>query len=155
VLAVLICGLVLRVVWYVARLPESNCSSKPVAESWNADHAFEATLIEKNCTAGETLTYSVRVDAHSPPLHGGWFVPGYGLESGDTGGWPRKIPILRWVTPRALEIVVNTGMIGGTITTVVHSPYVDGSAIKEDPSDDLFVIRKYIPAYPILPVTGY
>src|ERR1700728_4807471 len=149
ILAVLFCAFALRVTWYIARLPESNCSSKPVAESWNEDHAFKATLIKKNCNAGETLFYSVRVDAHSPPLHSGWFVPGYELEADET--WPRQIPSFRWVTPRELGVTVNTGTVSGTVTNTVHSPYVGPSGIKQDPSDDLLVVRKYVPLHPVLP----
>jgi hypothetical protein len=153
ILAVLFCAFALRVTWYIARLPESNCSSKPVAESWNEDHAFKVTLIEKNCNAGETLFYSVRVDAHSPPLHGGWFIPGYELEGDDP--LPRQIPSLQWVTPRELEIIVNTGTISGTVTNTVHSPYVGPSgSINQDPSDDLLVVRKYVPAHPVLPAAS-
>jgi hypothetical protein len=152
VLAVLFCAFVLRATWYVARLPESNCSSKPVAELGNEDRAFKATLIEKNCNAGETLFYSVRIDAHSPPLRNGWFIPGYELEGDET--WPRQIPTLRWVTPRQLEILVKTEMVGGTITNRVPSAYVGPSGINHDPSDDLFVMRKYVPAHPVLPATA-
>jgi hypothetical protein len=151
-LAVLFCAFILRVTWYVARLPESNCSSKSVAESWNEDRAFKATLIEKNCNAGETLFYSVRVDAHSPPLRNGWSIPGYELEGDET--WPRKIPTLRWVTPGELEISVNTEAIGGTLTNTVHSAYVGPSGINHDPSDDFFVVRKYVPARPVSPATS-
>ena len=35
-----------------------------------------ATLIEKNFNRGETLVYSVRIDAFSPPLRSAGFVPG-------------------------------------------------------------------------------
>jgi hypothetical protein len=57
VLTVLGGALLLRIVWYVARLPESNCASKSIGTFWNADRAFKATLLEKDCNAGETLFY--------------------------------------------------------------------------------------------------
>jgi hypothetical protein len=144
-LAVLGCALLLRVVWFVAKLPESNCSSKPIGTFWNADRAFKATLLEKNCNAGETLFYSVRIDAYSPPLHGSWFVPGYQLE-GDND-WPRTIPAVRWSTPRQLDVEVNTDSLAGSMTSLVHTSYVVGSGGKIDPSDDLRVVRKYLPKH--------
>jgi hypothetical protein len=145
VLVILGRALVLRIVWYVARLPESNCSSMPIGTFWNADRAFKATLLEKNCNGGETLFYSVRVDAFSPPLHGSWFIPGYELE-GDND-WPRTVPTVRWTTPRQLDIEVNTASIAGSISSLVHTSYVVGSGGKIDPSDDLTVVRKYFPKH--------
>jgi hypothetical protein len=144
VLTVLGGALLLRIVWHVARLPESNCASKSIGTFWNADRAFKATLLEKDCNAGETLFYSVRIDAYSPPLHGSWFLRGYELEQGQD--WPRIVPAVRWTTPRQLDVEVNTDALAGSITSVVHTPYVVvGSGIKIDSSDDLRVVRKYLP----------
>jgi hypothetical protein len=146
VLAALGGALLLRIVWYVARLPESNCASKSIGTFWNADRAFKATLLEKNCNAGETLFYSVRIDAYSPPLHGSWFLPGYQLE-GDQD-WPRSVPAVRWTTPRQLEVEVNTDALVGSITSLVHTSYVVvGTGGRIDPSDDLRVVRKYAPKH--------
>jgi hypothetical protein len=147
VLALLGGALLLRIVWYVARLPESNCASKSIGTFWSADRAFKATLLEKDCNAGETLFYSVRIDAYSPPLHGSWFLPGYVLE-GDQD-WPRTVPAVRWTTPRQLEVEVNTNALAGSITSLVHTSYVvAGTGGRIDPGDDLRVVRKYAPKHP-------
>jgi hypothetical protein len=143
VFAVLGAALLLRIVWYVARLPDSNCTSKSVGEFWNADRAFKATLLVKNCNAGETLFYSARIDAYSPPLHGSWFLPGIQLESDQD--WPRTVPVVRWTTPRQVEIDVDTDTVAGSLTRLIHTPYIVGADGKIDPRDDLTILRKYLP----------
>jgi hypothetical protein len=120
----------IRIAWYYARLPESSCVISSGLSASSSDHAFEATILEKDCNQGKSLFYSVRVDAKSPPLPRGWFVQGYGLEN---DAYP-TVPRLHWVSPRRLEIEVETRMLSGELTL--------------NAGDDLTVVRKYVAAQP-------
>ena len=119
-------GLAVYFLWYVVHLPESNCTTKSVAALWAPDRAYKATLLEKKCNLSESLFYSVRVDAYSPPLKTGWFVPGFELENDQ---YPTGHPQLRWATPRRLEISVATRTMTGSLV--------------ENAGDDLTVVRTY------------
>jgi hypothetical protein len=46
---------------YISRLPESNCTTLQVSKSWSRDHAYNATLLRKECNLGETAFYSARI----------------------------------------------------------------------------------------------
>jgi hypothetical protein len=116
---------------YLARCPEPKCETTSVSAHWAPDRAYKATLLKKSCNLDETLFYSVRIDAYSPPLERAWFVPGYELEN-DT--YPDPAPNLRWSSPRQLEVVVATRTMAGTVT--LHT------------GEDLTFVRTYAPREP-------
>lgn len=124
-------GIFTYAVSYIARLPESNCRTQAISAHWSPDRAYKATLMEKNCNLGETIFYSVRIDANSPPLKSGWFVPGYELEDDE---YPTVRPTLSWAAERRLEIRAKTRTIHGTIIL--------------NTGDDLTVVRTYIAREP-------
>jgi hypothetical protein len=121
----------LYVTVFVARLPESNCKRTTVSELWAPDRAYKATLLKKSCNSGESLSYSIRIDAYAPPLPRAWFVPGVELED---DSYPTGDPAFQWAGPRRLEVVVSTRVLTGSLTTHV--------------GDDLTVIRTYKPREP-------
>jgi hypothetical protein len=116
---------------YVARRPESNCEQEAVSEQWSADRAYKATVNRKSCNLGETLIYSARIDAYSTPVSQGWFVPDYELDDDE---YPTTPPIIQWVSPRQLEIAVNTRTLTGSLSLHV--------------GQDLTVVRRYIAREP-------
>jgi hypothetical protein len=116
---------------FIARLPESTCKTTSESVHWTQDRAYKATLLKKSCNLGETLFYSIRIDAYSPPLKRAWFVPAYELENDD---YPDRPPALQWTSPRRLEVAVSTRTTSGTITTNV--------------GDDLTLVRIYRPREP-------
>lgn len=118
-------AVVIYITAYVARLPESNCSTKSVSEIWSEDRAYKATILLKNCNIGETLFYSVRVDARSPPLRLAWFT-NREIEDDER---PSEPPKVRWQSPRALLIEMTTRTTEGTI--------------RESVGDDLTIIRRF------------
>jgi hypothetical protein len=59
--------------------------------------------------------------------------------------WWRQL--IRRMAPRS-AVEVNTDTLAGSITSLAHTPYVVGSGGKIDPSDDLRVVRKYLPKPP-------
>jgi hypothetical protein len=109
---------------------ESNCSTATIATTWSPDRAYQASMLEKNCNMGESLFYSVRIDAKSPPLRRGWFVPGYELENDLVH--PTTPPSMKWATDRRLEIDVATRTLAGSLEL--------------SSGDDLTVVRNYVPA---------
>jgi hypothetical protein len=109
---------------YFARLPESNCSTSPISEAWAEDHAYKATLLEKQCNKWETIFYSVRVDAYSPPLRRAWFT----IEQVEDDERP-VAPVVRWEMRRALLIEMQTRTLSGTIQRHV--------------GDDLTIVRRF------------
>ena len=96
---------------YVARLPESNCSTSLVSELPSEDQAYNATVLVKDCNLGETIFYSVRIDARSPLQHRGWFTT-YEIEDDERPDGP---PELRWEAPRTLVIERSTRTLAGSI----------------------------------------
>ena len=124
-------ALAARFEWYVARLPEPDCTTSVLSEAWSSDHAYKAAVLEKVCNLRESVFYSVRVDAPATPLSRGWFVPGFELEN-DT--YPKAVPLVRWAKPRELEIEVPTRTLAGTLVVSV--------------GEDLTVVRRYAPTEP-------
>jgi hypothetical protein len=111
---------------YIARLPESNCSTSVISETWSEDRVYKATTQVKDCNAGETQFYSVRVDAHGPQLpHGGWFAT-YDVKDDERNPGP---PDVYWDAPRTLSIDMKTGTLSGSI--------------RQNAGDDLTVIQTY------------
>jgi hypothetical protein len=108
---------------YVARLPESNCSTSAVSETWSEDRFYKATTQLKDCNAGETQFYSVRVDAGGPR---GWFAI-YDVE--DDEEHPGSPPDVHWDASRVLSITMKTGTLRGSI--------------RRNVGDDLTVIQTY------------
>src|ERR1700746_3846190 len=53
--------------------PERYCKTSSTAESWAPDRAYKATVFKKDCNLGESIFYSVRVDAFSPPERHSFF----------------------------------------------------------------------------------
>ena len=116
-------GVTVYVTSYISRLPESNCSTGPISELWSEDHAYKASLLKKNCKMDETIFYSVRIDAHSPPLRHAWFTK---REIADDE-YPSGPPMVSWITPRKLEIEMRTRTLRGSLV--------------EHVGDDLTVVR--------------
>ena len=108
--------LTFRTTWYVARLPESNCATRPVVENRSADPRYRATLAEKTCNVGETRFYSLTIDTP------GGVIRDFPLES-DLMRPPR--PILQWADPHTLEVTVPTGTLSGALT----EHWMDGLAL--------------------------
>ena len=109
---------------------DTGCKTMTIATSWSPDRIYEASLIEKNCNQGESLFYSVRIDAKPRPGRRGWFVPGYELENDLVH--PESPPAMTWATPRRLEIKVGTRTLAGSLELSA--------------GDDLTVVRDYVPA---------
>jgi hypothetical protein len=110
---------------HVARLPESNCSTSPVFDLPSEDQAYSATVLVKDCNVGETIFYSVRIDARSPPLRLGWFTI-YEIEDDERPDGP---PELRWEALRTLVIEMPTRTLAGLIRTHI--------------GDDLILVRNF------------
>ncbi|HWE76716.1 MAG TPA: hypothetical protein VG328_26355 [Stellaceae bacterium] len=115
------------------RSPDYYCTTKPITELWTSDRAYKATLFEKNCNSGESLFYSVRVDAFSPPLRRGWF-NNTEIEYDARYDVADSPPALRWATPRQLEIKMKTYTLSGTL--------------KSHNGDDLTMVRIFEPEAP-------
>ena len=105
--------------------PEQYCKTSSTAESWAPDRAYKATMFKKNCNLGESIFYSVRVDAFSPPERTSWFTN----RELEADVWPEepRPPGLIWTTPRQLEITMVTTTLGGRLT--------------EHIGDDLTIVR--------------
>ncbi len=89
---------------YVARLPESNCVTRPISAVWSSDHLYEATLQKKDCNRGETVFFSVRIDKPNTPT-GGWFF--VQQVEGDPDSFTP--PTIKWVSHKLeIEIVAKT-----------------------------------------------
>jgi len=109
---------------YFSRLPESNCTTSPVSSLWSADHAYQATLLKKDCSLGETIFYSVRIDNPT------WFLR---IEIEEDPYPDQAIePAMKWDSHK-LEIEIPAkAFIGST----------------ERREDDLTIVRTYIPRNP-------
>lgn len=110
---------------YLARLPESNCSTSPVSELWSEDRVYKATILMKDCNMGETIFYSVRVDAYPPPPRRGWFTK----REIDNDERPSEPPAVRWEAPRTLLIEMKTRTLVGSM--------------REHVGDDLTIVRVF------------
>ncbi len=112
---IVVAGLTAYVTHWVTLGPEQYCKTSSTAESWAPDRAYKATVFKKDCNLGESIFYSVRVDAFSPPERGAWFTTRE-LEPGVV--WPDQPqpPDLTWSTPRQLEITMTTTTLGGRLT---------------------------------------
>ena len=106
---------------YISRLPESNCTTTAVSNSWSSDRAYEATLLRKDCNRGETAFYSVRIDKPRA-----WSLR---IEI-EQDPYPAQAsePAMKWVSNR-LEIDVIAETLSGSI---------------ERREGDLKVVRSYI-----------
>ena len=106
---------------YIARLPESNCTTGPVSNSWSSDHVYQATLLRKDCNLGETAFYSVRIDKP-----GAWFLR---VEM-EEDPFPAQAsePTMKWDSHK-LEIDIPAETISGSI---------------QHHEGDLTVVRTYI-----------
>jgi hypothetical protein len=108
-----VAGLTAYVTHWITLGPEKYCGTSSTAETWGPDRAYKATVFKKDCNLGETIFYSVRVDAFSPPERFAWFTIRE-LEA-DLQGQPRP-PELIWSTPRQLEITMATRTVDGRLT---------------------------------------
>jgi hypothetical protein len=122
-------GIVAYVSHRITLGPEAYCKTSSIAESWPADRAYKATVLMRDCNLNESISYSVRVDAFSPPPRLGWFAV-LELES-DTRPEPPKV---KWSTARQLNIVSETRALGGRLSQQV--------------GDDLTIIRTFLPVSP-------
>jgi len=109
--------------------PEAYCKTSSIAESWAPDHAYKATVLKKDCNLSESLFYSIRIDAFSPPGRMPWFTL-LELEN-DTRPEPPKVT---WGAARQLEIVSATETLSGRLS--------------EHLGDDLTVMRIFSPLSP-------
>jgi hypothetical protein len=91
--------------------PQPDCKTSSTAESWAPDGAYKATVFKKNCNMDESIFYSVRVDAFSPPERYSFFATRQ-LEGPDHPPPPE----LTWSTPRQLEITMTTARLSGRLT---------------------------------------
>jgi hypothetical protein len=112
---------------HVARLPESNCSTSAVSETWSDDRLYKATIERKDCDDGETQFYSVRVDADRPKEPGGGWFATYKVQDDEAN--PDGPPDVHWDNPRTLSIGMKTQTLRGSI--------------RQNVGDDLTVIQTY------------
>ena len=107
-LALLVCGyFLLRVTWYIARLPESNCETRTVEEVPSSDHNYRAVLLQKNCNSGETYFHELTITSPSGVIRA---LP---LEADQMH--PSR-PTLSWTAPHVLEVSIPTDKITGALT---------------------------------------
>jgi hypothetical protein len=93
--------------------PRPDCKTSPTAESWAPDRAYKATVFKKDCNMSESIFYSVRVDAFSPPERHSFFT----TRELEAAVWSEPLPPeLTWSTPRQLEITMATARLGGRLT---------------------------------------
>ena len=78
----------------------------------------------------ETIIYSIRIDAFSPPLRLAWFTT-RNIENDER---PKQPPKLLWITSRQLEITTTTRTVNGMLA--------------EHVGDDLIVVRKFVASKP-------
>ena len=97
----------LRATWYVARLPESNCTTHAVLEVRSPDQRYRATLHEKDCNSGETLFHSVNIDLPRGVIRD------FPLESDQMR--PAR-PQLQWADAHTLDVTVPTNTLSGALT---------------------------------------
>lgn len=107
-----------------------GCTSALLTEMWSADRAYSAALHKKDCNQGESILYSVRVDAHSPPLRIDWS-SNYELRNDK---YPDQAPSLLWRSDRELEITVKTRTLRGKLQV--------------NAGDDLTITEAYDPSDP-------
>jgi hypothetical protein len=113
--------------YYVTRPAAANCKTSTLAELWTpSDHAYKATLLKKDCNLGESIFYSVRIDALSPPAERGWYT--IREIEGDAWPIPDAPPQVVWVAARQLEITMDTKALHGRLTEKI---------------DDLTVVRVF------------
>jgi hypothetical protein len=131
IVAVLIAvfALTIYVTAYIAGLPDSNCITEPVVQTWSGDHLYKATILRKNCLRGEAFSYSVRLDKPNTPT-GGWFFT-QNIEKDNDQITPPP-PAIKWTAHR-LDIAIPSNQISGSI------------ARREG---DLTVVRSYVPLKP-------
>jgi hypothetical protein len=111
---IVVVGLTAYVTHWITAGPEQYCKTYATAESWAPDRAYKATVFKKDCNLGESIFYSVRVDAFSPPERMAWFTTRE-LEADVRPDQPRP-PELTWSTARQLEITTVTTTLGGRLT---------------------------------------
>ncbi len=68
-------GVTAYVTHWITAGPEQYCKTTSTAESWAPDRAYKATVFKKDCNSGESIFYSVRVDAFSPPSEANGSLP--------------------------------------------------------------------------------
>ena len=114
----------------LAQPRSENCATTVLSASWADDRAYKAILSRKGCNAGESIFYSVRIDAISPPLRAGWFT----IREMEDDEYPEGPPRVRWVTPRELEITMPTRTLNGRLV--------------EHAGDDLTLVRIFSASKP-------
>lgn len=112
--------------------PEAYCETSSIAESWAPDRAYKATVFKKDCNLGESIFYSIRVDAFSPPERMAWFT----VRELENDAWPAppELPKVTWSAARQLEIVSGTKTLGGQLSELA--------------GDNLTIIRIFSPLTP-------
>lgn len=107
-----------------------NCSTSLVTESWATDRAYKIALSKKDCNSGESIFYSARIDAFSPPLRAAWFT----VRELDDDEYPERAPALTWTGSRQIEINMPTRTLNGRLA--------------EHAGDDLTIIRVFTASKP-------
>jgi hypothetical protein len=110
--------------------PAPACSTSTILEAWSPDRAYRASLLKKNCNKDESIFYSVRIEAHAPPLDRAW----YSIHELDSDQYPIVAPTVKWPEGRQLKIVVETRTLKGELT--VHT------------GSDLTIVKSYVPSNP-------
>lgn len=129
--AILFLAVTIYLTSYIARLPESNCSTAQLQDFWSADRRYRSVLMKKECNLGETIFYSVRLETSGKPRLEGWYVV---LNIEGEGGIDEDEPSVEWISPNTLEIKSTTGTLKGTIerrieeVTIIRSYRPRGSS---------------------------
>ncbi len=114
-LAMLVCTVVLIVLWHEfdRNLSAGGCDSEIIAQTLSADHAWRALVREETCSDGAfTTTMADVVHLVGASSDGGKAIEG-DVFAVSEGGHPYNRPVIRWVGPRLLDIVVpNKSSIG-------------------------------------------
>jgi hypothetical protein len=106
-------------IWLTAG-PEQYCKTAATEESWAPDRTYKATVLKKDCNMGESISYSVRLDALSTPERREWFT----VRQLETDAPYPSSPTLSWITPQQLEITMATGTLDGRLTEQVDDHLV-------------------------------
>jgi hypothetical protein len=113
IVLVVVFVLTIYVTSYISRLPESNCTTKPIGSQWSGDRTYKSTLLKKDCNSGETTFYSVRIDKQTTASDRGWSL----VEDLEADPYPEDsaVPTMNWY-PHRLEISVRAKTLSGSVT---------------------------------------
>jgi hypothetical protein len=114
-LTTLVCIIAMIALWraFDRHWSAGGCDSEIISQALSADHAWRALVREEVCGDGAfTTTISDVVHIVGASNDGGIMTEGE-VFAVDEGGHPYNRPVIRWLAPRLLEIVVpNKSSIG-------------------------------------------